>query len=69
MLEFQQRVVKEQIDLGDKIEDLKAFMHTEVYSGLPAVHQGLLMVQLDHMKSYWKTLDRRIELFVSESND
>lgn len=67
MLDYQQRVVKEQIDLGDKIEDLKRFMHTDVYASLPAVEQGLLMVQLEAMKMYWQTLDRRIEIFMDSA--
>lgn len=69
MLDFQERVIKEQIDLGDKIEDLKTFMHGPVFAGLSSVNQGLLMIQLDHMQSYWNTLNRRIEIFVSKSDD
>ena len=60
---YQQRVVDENHELGEKLKDLRSFMHGDIYTALPAVEQGLLMVQLVAMENYSDSLSRRIELF------
>lgn len=63
MEDYQQRVADEKKELDQKLKDLRAFMHGDVYASLPAVDQGLLMVQLVAMDNYSDALARRIELF------
>lgn len=63
MQEHQKRVVTEQRELDGKLSKLIDFMHTDVYAGLPAVEQGLLMVQQVAMENYSQALIRRIESF------
>lgn len=63
MKEFQERVQAEADELNVKIIALVDFMHGNIYYKLPAVEQGLLMIQIEHMRSYFKILTRRIELF------
>jgi len=66
MNDFQQRVIDECDELESKIDKLIEFMHGDIYPALPATEQGLLMVQLSHMKSYADTLRSRIERFTQE---
>lgn len=63
MQPHQQRVVTELNDLAVKTVALIDFVHGGVYAALPAVEQGLLMVQLVAMQNYESALTRRIELF------
>jgi hypothetical protein len=63
MNEFQTRVKEETIDLEGKIDKLIDFMHGDIYPKLTATDQGLLMVQLSHMKVYASVLRDRIERF------
>lgn len=63
MQDFQKRVVDEQVELDGKIRKLVDFMHGDIYASLPAIDQGLMMVQLDHMRMYSEALGRRIERF------
>lgn len=63
MQDYQNRVIEEQVELSGKIYKLLEFMYNDEYSSLPAVEQGLLMVQLNAMEQYEKTLKRRIDLF------
>ena len=56
-------VVEEKKELDEKRQELTDFMHGDVYAGLGAVDQGLLMVQLVAMGNYSDALCRRIELF------
>lgn len=63
MKDYQDRVVQEQSDLVIKIDALVGFMHSKSYGNLDSPNQGLLMVQLQAMENYDRTLSRRIELF------
>ena len=63
MNEYQSRVEVEVEELDVKIAKLVDFMHCDIYAKLPAVEQGLVMVQLEFMQGYFRTLTRRIELF------
>lgn len=65
MEDFIQRVIEEKKELTDKINKLVDFMHSDKFSSLEAVDQGLLMVQLEAMHSYHRTLGRRIERLTS----
>jgi len=59
----QQRVIEEKKELDEKRQKLADFMHGDIYAGLSAVDQGLLMVQLVAMENYSDALGRRIGLF------
>ena len=63
MKEHEVRVVNEKSDLDLKIKALTEFMHSDVYAAMPKVEFGLMMIQLNDMKTYSDTLGRRIELF------
>ncbi len=63
MQPHQQRVVTELDELSTKSSALTDFMHGDIYAEMPAVEQGLLMVQLVAMQNYESALTRRIELF------
>jgi len=63
MQEHQKRVVTEKEELSVKAVALSEFMHGNIYASLPAVEQGLLMVQLVAMRNYESALERRIDLF------
>lgn len=60
---FFDRLQIENLELGKKRVKLKSFMHTEAFSNLPSVEQGLLMVQLEAMNMYQNALIRRIEIY------
>lgn len=49
-------------ELNDKVVKLTEFMHTDKFSELDSINQGLLMVQLEFMRGYMKTLERRLEV-------
>jgi hypothetical protein len=63
MQDHEKRVVDEHKEVGDKVIALIDFMHTETFSELTAVNQGLMMVQQVAMQNYYEALSRRIELF------
>ena len=63
MEDYQERVVQEKADLDIRAKALSDYMHGDFYANLPAIDQGLLMVQLEFMKGYSNTLARRIDLF------
>lgn len=62
MSTYQQRVVGEREELDTKMAKLSEFMHGDVYAGLNATEQGLLMVQIVAMQNYSDVLFRRIEM-------
>ena len=64
---FIERMRIENKELGEKRAKLSDFMHTIAFSNLPAVEQGLLMVQLEAMKMYQETLIRRIEIYFDKA--
>lgn len=63
MKDYKELTADEATDLRVKIGKLIGFMHSDVYSTLPTMHQGLLMVQLEAMSLYHNTLLRRLEVF------
>jgi hypothetical protein len=65
MSDFKERVINECDDLEKKIDMLIDFMHGDIYPALSATDQGLLMVQLSHMKAYANVLRDRIERFTT----
>ena len=65
MEDYHKRVVDvfvHKAELDEKLKNLRGFMNKAVYASLPAVEQGLLMVQLVAMDNYSDVLARRIEL-------
>jgi len=62
-MSFIERIREENRELSEKMLKLKDFMHTDLYVSLPAVEQGLLMVQLEAMEMYQETLARRLEIY------
>ena len=63
MSTYQDRVIEEAIELKFKIDKLIDFMHGDFYPTLTPTDQGLLMVQLSHMKSYAAVLRDRVQRF------
>ena len=65
MNDFEERVLLEHTDLSEKMQKLSVFMYGKVFPTLPAVDQGLLMVQYRQMEAYSDTLGDRLERFNS----
>ena len=57
---YQQRLLKEQENLAEKVTSLKGFIPTPDFTKLDPVDQGLLNSQLIYMKAYLLVLDQRI---------
>lgn len=64
--EYQERVVIEAIDLGEKVGKLETFIDGEIFKSLPTEEQSLMSKQLMGMKYYLITLMERIKLFNKE---
>jgi hypothetical protein len=61
---FQERVVAEQRELGEKIDKLKAFiMESPTFKTLPVAEQQRLNRQCDAMLEYFNILGERITAF------
>lgn len=52
----------EREEVCDKVKNLEEFMHSKAFAALTPVNQGLIMVQLEAMRMYATTLERRIEI-------
>jgi hypothetical protein len=63
MEEWQQRVVDECEELGNKVQALGKFRDTDTYRDLPLSDRGLLTIQLDVMRAYRNVLNLRISSF------
>jgi len=63
MRPHEERVIREKTHLDENIQKLVDFMYTKTFAELPAVEQGLLMVQVRAMDSYSRALGDRIERF------
>lgn len=63
MSTFKERLIKEQLDLNEKVEKLKEFIEgNKVFITLPVEHQELLCRQFRYMSDYNLILLKRIEL-------
>ena len=60
MTDHTERMMEELTQLEDRYRKLVDFMHSEKYGQLPAVDQGLMMVQLRFMAGYSQALNDRI---------
>ena len=65
MNDFFERLLKEQIELEEKVEKLTAFVESDNFSNLSGNAGYLLKVQLNHMNGYNDTLLERIKLIES----
>ncbi len=63
MLPHQERVVKEQTELQEKLDKLYAFTVGDLFKTVPEVEQKLLNRQMQYMIEYNGILLERIELF------
>jgi len=59
----QQRVIAEREQLADRIQKLEAFLHTDLYAGLPEDEQQLLKMQADAMVLYLGIINTRTSKF------
>lgn len=60
---FVERMVYEQQDLAEKLTKLRNFINnTTTYAKLDEVKQGLLVIQLEAMQTYYNTLGLRLAL-------
>lgn len=66
MSELLNDLTRELSDLQSNATKLFEFMHGKEYAELPAVHQGLLMVQYRFMEGYVEALRDRIQLIEDE---
>jgi len=63
--QYQQRVVEERTDLDKRMDKLADFIDlSPKFDTLSSVERGRLHRQLEHMRSYSRVLDERIEAFV-----
>lgn len=67
MKPHQERVVKEGVELIEKLNKLNAFVMTATFDALPDRERELLLEQRIFMLSYLKVLDKRIALFEGQS--
>ena len=63
MLPHQERVVKEEQELDEKIEKLNNFLGTSIFASLDTREQERLSRQLYHMQCYSSILAERIVAF------
>lgn len=69
MQDFQERVVKEQKELLNKVAALRQFIKTsKFYTALPYDEQGRLQLQLFLMSEYSNVLLDRIDNFVYDKD-
>ena len=61
--EFQQRVIKEKVELDSKIQRLVAFTTTRIFMALDDAEKGRLQYQCDAMYLYSRILGDRIAAF------
>lgn len=59
----EQRVIAEEAELSQKVENLSNFIGTETFDALTLTKRHHLKFQLSHMKSYRQILRARIEFF------
>jgi hypothetical protein len=59
----QQRVVDEQIELGERMKKLSGFFDTPTYRALDDQEKNRLERQLSVMLTYWTILEERITAF------
>lgn len=60
---YQTEVISERIELSNKLNALKTFMHTNVYQALACDERVLLILQADAMNEYLNILNMRIATF------
>lgn len=63
MKPHQERVVKERIELDQKIKNLSEFITGDFFSQLDAAEQGRLHRQLSIMTAYSNILGERVDAF------
>ena len=63
MLYYQEQAVKEAEQLGDKIENIKDFMLSQIFLSFSEEEQKLYYLQLASMKAYKMFLDERIKMY------
>jgi len=67
MQPHEERVVKEQADLNEKINKLNAFIGGDIFNGLPEEDRALLEEQSRWMSAYSGVLRERIKRFKVEA--
>lgn len=65
MEDYQTRVIQEQADLQDKIDNLVRFTESDSFLHLSREYRNMLLCQLDLMRGYSNILLRRIDIFRS----
>jgi hypothetical protein len=61
---YQQRVIDEKADLGEKIGELSDFINTnQTFMTLPKDERARMHIQLAAMRVYHQALDERIQAF------
>lgn len=63
MTDWQDRLVREERELAEKIMKLTHFFQTETYQELGSYDRLLLSTQLDYMSGYQRVLSKRISWY------
>lgn len=63
MQEYQERVLKEKLDLDLNVEKLDLYIESDNFIDVSVMEQSLLKTQLTAMQNYSKILALRIKLF------
>lgn len=63
MKEWQERVILEQKELGEKLKSLCEYIECNDYDMLSLFNRGMLAQQEEYMQKYYGVLSARIALF------
>lgn len=63
----QQRIIAEQVELGDKLNKLTTFLDTDRFKGLDPAEQDRMHAQANAMERYFGVLNDRIAAFGGEA--
>ena len=61
MSDFKTRLVEEQVQLEDKLSELKSFIESDEFESIDDAQRALLKVQANAMSTYNQCLKERLE--------
>lgn len=60
MEKIKNKVLNEKLELNAKIEKLQKFSLSDEFNNIDSIQKGLLLIQLDCMRSYSSVLEERL---------
>lgn len=66
LLPYQQRVVQESADLGQRLDALRTFVSAPMFASVAPEEQALLLEQAAWMTRYLSVLNKRVALWVGK---